>query len=462
MSYRIKKILVLLITAMFMMMEFLAMIPESVYADVGSISAGEDITYDKDGGVLASMGFDTSKMPDTYDPDATTNPYGADVSTMEEVDEGLFFDLSKPIGGNYAYLYGHNRKLNGSYEEFINSPIRKSLGNGDVSFLMEDDFVSSVKCDITGDGRDSAVAIVSTHYNIGTTYPYYDIYLSLYNPVNGNHSDRIKVSDLHDAQSAGRLTYNYQVQSQLQITAGDFDKDSVDEIAVYSPGNENSERNKVMIFDLTDGKECEDPYNISSWRHSWNYMLPNTSEKVINVSVDKNHPKFASNIYNNVDLTSGDADNDGIEDLIVSYGASDTDYAWGAEYSEASIKRSIPSRSVLLYGSDTGQALRDSQMISYGGQDLIRVSFAFGDVDADGNEDMFFAGQRQSEQDENNTRVLGRYVYDKDAKEMALETIQNGRDVLQHAADEGEPCGRQHSGERQRCQNLSGQCAVFL
>ena len=425
MSYRIKKILVLLITAMFMMMEFLAMIPESVYADVGSISAGEDITYDKDGGVLASMGFDTSKMPDTYDPDATTNPYGADVSTMEEVDEGLFFDLSKPIGGNYAYLYGHNRKLNGSYEEFINSPIRKSLGNGDVSFLMEDDFVSSVKCDITGDGRDSAVAIVSTHYNIGTTYPYYDIYLSLYNPVNGNHSDRIKVSDLHDAQSAGRLTYNYQVQSQLQITAGDFDKDSVDEIAVYSPGNENSERNKVMIFDLTDGKECEDPYNISSWRHSWNYMLPNTSEKVINVSVDKNHPKFASNIYNNVDLTSGDADNDGIEDLIVSYGASDTDYAWGAEYSEASIKRSIPSRSVLLYGSDTGQALRDSQMISYGGQDLIRVSFAFGDVDADGNEDMFFAGQRQSEQDENNTRVLGRYVYDKDAKEMALETIQN-------------------------------------
>ena len=37
-----------------------AALPGRAYADIGSISAGEDITYDKDGGVLSSMGFDIS------------------------------------------------------------------------------------------------------------------------------------------------------------------------------------------------------------------------------------------------------------------------------------------------------------------------------------------------------------------------------------------------------------------
>ena len=86
-----RRILVVLIAVFMVLVEALAF-TGAAYADVGSIAEGEDITYDKNGGVLQSLGFDTSKVPDTYDPDATTNPYGSNVSTMNEVKEQVLFE----------------------------------------------------------------------------------------------------------------------------------------------------------------------------------------------------------------------------------------------------------------------------------------------------------------------------------------------------------------------------------
>ena len=128
MSNKIKRIMAIVVAVEFIFMGALTSISEldRAYADVGSINAGEDITYDKDGGVLASMGFDTSKMPEDYDPDATTNPYGSDVSTMKEVDEALFFYMN-PSEQLYTELYGHNKKLNGSYSEFKDAPVTRNL-----------------------------------------------------------------------------------------------------------------------------------------------------------------------------------------------------------------------------------------------------------------------------------------------------------------------------------------------
>ena len=57
-------------------------------------------------------------------------------------------------------------------------------------------------------------------------------------------------------------------------------------------------------------------------------------------------------------------------------------------------------------------------------------SYEYTEVDDDGNEDMFIGGQRQSEQGENQTRVLGKYVYDKGSKGMALETLKEVDAVL--------------------------------
>ena len=417
MSSRVKRFLAVMMTAAFIVLgpiPFICM-NSSVNAEVGSIADGEDITYDKNGGVLASMGFDTSKMPDTYDPDATTNPYGSDVSMLNEVKEGVWFDMKgASSSARSTILYGHNKKLNGSYDEFTSNPVSNDMS----SWLGEDDFVYAAKCDITGDGRDSALAVVYTHYGTNDR----NIYMCLYDPASGRHSEPFVISSFYQ-DPTDLLLFNYLVQSQLQITAGDYDKDSIDEIAVFSPAQGISEENKIMFFDLTDGKDCKDPYNKSSWRHSWNYMLPLSSERVITTNITGG--RYAVNMYNNLDLTSGDADNDGICDLVISYGASDTDYGRGMTEGDTSITRSIPSKSVLLYGSDTGQMLRDSQVISYGGTDLIRVSFAFGDVDADGNEDMFIAGQAQNEQADNFSRMIGRYIYDKEKAAMTLESMQN-------------------------------------
>lgn len=421
------------------------------YAAVGTIEEGGDVQYDKTHGVLRSLGFDTSKMPSTYDPDATTNPYGSNVSTINEVSEMVMLRTkalnSSQEGGqdpaNHSsynekgsYLFGHNKKLDGKYDTFKSGESRAGLD----SFLNELAFVATAKCDVNGNGRDSQLAIVYTNYHYDGTNPLpadsddRNIYLCIYDPVSGTVSAPITVSKI----TGDSRRYNFLIQSQLQVAAGDFDKDDIDEIAVYSPATGENDNSRIKIFDLYEGKDCKNPYAASAWKLAWNYILPVSKENVVlgNISrlTESTDHKYIRNIYNNVDITAGDADNDGICDLVVSYGASDTDYYRNIVLGNNSLKplsleqkieRSIPSRSVLLYGDDRGQMLKDSQNISYGDNELIRVSFAFGDVDGDGNDEMFVGGQLRGEQGDNISRVLGKYVYDKDSDKMDLESMQN-------------------------------------
>ena len=417
----------------------------TAYASVGSVTEGSDVIYDKTGGILSSLGFDTTKLPDTYNPNATTNPYGSDVSTLYEVKELVSLDTSETQQGGVSELFGHNKPLNGSFETFRNDPIVKNIRKDDDPHKMQEGaFLSAAKCDINGDGRDSALAIVYTNYSTEKAQAIYhnddlteqqkkvqlqelqSVFMRIYSPAEGIMSDAIKIAEFNNTDNKNLVYFDYFLQSQMQITAGDYDKDSIDEIAVYVPSSTEKVRNKVTIFDLTDGTECENPYSVASWREAWNYVLPLSESEVVNFS-NNGTIKCVRNIYNNLDLTSGDADNDGICDLVVSYGASETDnYLYGTNsLNPVIIKRSVPSTSVLLYGRDSGQMLRDEQVLSYDDNDLIRVSFAFGDVDDDGNEDMFIGGQLQSESKRNETRILGKYVYDDDSDSMEVESIQD-------------------------------------
>ena len=442
-SGRSKRFLIVLFAILFVLMEpaamFIGLIGTgkdgyAAFADVGSIADGEDITYDKNGGLLSALGFDTSKMPADYDPDATTNPYGSDVSTKNEVKEQVLFERND-TGVLGSSLYGHNKPLDGSLDTFKKDPVQNS-----ASFINKPAFMSSVKCDLNGDGRDSAVAMVYTYYDHSLLAdddeendPDCKIYMCVYDPKSGSKSSPFEIATL----GSGRLITDYMVQSQLQITAGDYNKDSVDEIAVYAPSDSVTGRNKVTFFELIEGTDCQNPFDKTKWRQSWNYVLPLSNESVINTRVGV-RPLYTSNIYNNLDLASGDADNDGVCDLIISYGASDTNYLFNdILLREAKIKRSVASRSVLLYGSGSGQMLRKSQEISYGGDDLIRVSFAFGDIDGDGNEDMFIGGQEQSDQDDNVSRVIGKYVYDGENGGMELESLQSMK-VVNGTVNDGE------------------------
>lgn len=160
-----------------------------VYADVGSVQDDEDVTYDKDGGVLSSIGIDTSKMPEDYDPDSTSNPYGSDVMNMNAVYE-LFQFITVHED---ALLYGHNVKLDGKYETLTNMHTAKGVSTPDFT---EDTFASCAACDVKGTGRKSALAIVYTNYNPLAYSPEHsernNIYLVIFDPLTGSHSDPIK------------------------------------------------------------------------------------------------------------------------------------------------------------------------------------------------------------------------------------------------------------------------------
>lgn len=413
-----------------------------VYADTGSpaeSSEGQETSYDKGGGVLEDFGFDTSKIPETYDADSTDNPYGSDVTTMCEMSEMVKIETSvpyeeddqghrtpQPFVSATTDLYGHNAKLDGEYATLKNSAQGEQDINGPGAYA----FVAATDVDVKGSGRDSGAAMLYTnykHYKKGDTEPDHNIYMKIFDPKTGNiESEPIQISSFIQ----NRLVWDYQIQSQLQITAGDFDNDTVDEIAVYVPAATDGAAARVAIYDLTNGTDCSDPFNKNSWQNAWNYVLPKNNAQIVEYDPYDGGTQdrfFMSNFYNNIDLAAGDADNDGSCDLVISYGASDV----GRDSKEKkSIQLSLPSTTVVLYGSNGsaihgGQMLRDSQTLDYGDDALIRVSTAFGDLDGDGNEEMIIGGQRQSEQSDNTSRALGKYTYDADSKSMVLEKLDN-------------------------------------
>ena len=403
----------------------------TVYADVGPGMEEQDFSYDKGGGALASIGIDTSKAPETYDPDSTDNPYGSDVTTMCRVSELVKIDTTDREDDRAASaLYGDAAKLDGSYDTMIAKEI-----DGKVSGLEECAFIAGTGCDVNGAGRDSAAAIVYTnyhHYPSGSTDVDKKIYMKILNPKTNEATEPFEISSFID----NRLVMNYTIQSQLQIAAGDFDNDTVDEIAVYVPSRDGVVAPRIAIYDLTNGADCADPYQNAAWQNAWNYILPKTSAQIVaceppesqsGTDEPANQRYYMSNFYNNIDLAAGDADNDGSCDLVVSYGASDVDLD---ALDKKEILRSLPSSSVLLYGSNGsgshgGQMLKDTQELSYGDEPLIRVSIAFGDLDDDGNEEMLLGGQLQKEQGDNTSRVLGKFIYDKTNDEMDCEITQS-------------------------------------
>ena len=397
-----------------------------VYGETGGSSGSQDDTYSQDGGVLAAIGIDTSVMPETYDPDKTTNPYGSDVINLSEMCEMVKIDTTE--ANTKTYLYGHNKKLDGNYDTLNAAPTQKS-----VSGPAANAFVAADNCDVNGSGRDSAVAMLYCNYRYDshlTTNDSGTIFLQIFDPESGRAlNEPITVTDNVEAFVNNHVEWNYLAQSQLQIAAGDFDNDTVEEIAVYVPAAEGGAA-RVAIYDLTNGGNGADPYNKNAWQNVWNYILPKTSAQVVTCDPPHGHSGdqffYISNFYNNIDLKAGDADNDGSCDLVISYGASSVndDGLWKQE-----IERSLASRSVILYGSNGSpahgvQMLRDSQELQYGDDALIRVSFAFGDLNGDGNEEMIMGGQTQSEQSKNTSRVLAKFDYDPDSGNMITEGTQ--------------------------------------
>ena len=177
-----------------------------------------------------------------------------------------------------------------------------------------------------------------------------------------------------DGSASGRLAENfaenpYQLKNYLQVATGDWNGDGIDEVAVYIPEVGNS---RIVVYALQklsgDGADAyKDP---GKWRVAWTYFL-----------------KEGDVVSNMVSLVSGDVDQDGIDDLACTWG-----YYYGPE-------QNVGSRAVVMFGGKDTNLLKRSQefSLSYGTSNIVRASFAFGDLAGSGEETLILCGQSDAD-----------------------------------------------------------------
>ncbi|MFR4240565.1 MAG: FG-GAP and VCBS repeat-containing protein, partial [Butyricicoccus sp.] len=170
----------------------------------------------------------------------------------------------------------------------------------------------------------------------------------------------------------------YQLKNYLQVATGDWDNDGKDEVAVYVPEVGNS---RIEIYDL----QTEDYSNPSNWRQAWTYFF-----------------REGSVVSNMISLDSGDVNQDGVDDLACTWG-----YYYGPQ-------QNAGSRAVVMFGSTSAHMLQSSQEfpLTYEGSNLVRASFAFGDMTG-GGKTLILAAQSDADLKANkqNTRYVGLYAW---------------------------------------------------
>ena len=179
----------------------------------------------------------------------------------------------------------------------------------------------------------------------------------------------------------------YQLKNYLKVATGDWDNDGVDEVAVYVPEIGYSRLLVYKFAGVSSDKGPDGLYKFSSysdtakWDLIWSYYF--------------NEGDVVSNM---VSLTSGDVNRDGIDDLAATWG-----YYYGPTQNKG-------SRAVVMFGAPKTAILQKSQEFSltYGNSNIVRASFAFGDLAGSGEPCLILAGQSDSDLQAGNVNT--RYV----------------------------------------------------
>ena len=177
-----------------------------------------------------------------------------------------------------------------------------------------------------------------------------------------------------DGSASDKLAENfaenpYQLKNYLQVATGDWNGDGIDEVAVYIPEVGNS---RIVVYALQkltgDGPDAYK--NPNKWGVAWTYYL-----------------REGDVVSNMVSLVSGDVDQDGIDDLACTWG-----YYYGPE-------QNVGSRAVVMFGGKDTNLLKRSQEfgLSYGASNIVRASFAFGDLAGSGEETLILCGQSDAD-----------------------------------------------------------------
>lgn len=407
---------------------------------------------------LAALGIDSSKAPDGFNANDPSNPYGRNTIKVTPVYElytvGLTsdvlpsdkIDLDKRESAEkcdtsvsqsnqkdntlQSTLYGNDDNTSTKAQQFLTAKTNsKEISKGTttstgtyaqfpVGSKGNDGYAT--KGYLTGmtnattdlkDGTDYAMADVAAgHFTsdkdakssqtvmvyAGDLSAKGGLYLRFGNAESGKYGKPITLLDtskeignpnLTDTSDEGSTTAKkvenfaenpYQLKNYLQVATGDWDNDGKDEVAVYVPEVGNS---RIEIYDL----QTEDYSNPSNWRQAWTYFF-----------------REGSVVSNMISLVSGDVNQDGVDDLACTWG-----YYYGPQ-------QNAGSRAVVMFGSTSAHMLQSSQEfpLTYEGSNLVRASFAFGDMTG-GGKTLILAAQSDADLKANkqNTRYVGLYAW---------------------------------------------------
>lgn len=428
---------------------------EVLAAQTGSTDAGRT--------VFDALGFST-KAPEGYEQDESLagTPYGKTYTTMAEVDELFTFEGKKQsdsakVASLYRSLYGHDDKTDSKTDAFVR--LAKGSEAGPISLQVEGNFSRA------NQGQKKNVAFINLNYtyidkkdtellskvdsNKGALV---NFDLGVMDPVNGRYdvfyranqyspkfeTDSFTLTNhqynknddaplyLGNARDAAKKEYAigggvstdawtwefgaaYMAQNYLELATGDFDGDSIDEIAVYI-GETNNPRVEIWKLQEQDGDGYLNPGHYAdhdflgtasvdtgkrTWKIAWTYPL---------------NQYGSGKVPNMVSLSAADYDKDGIDDLAVSWGY----------FGSGAIQ---PSRATIMMGADNNQMMtrKYSFDLKSGGTDIYRASFTAGDVDNDGYNELVMGGSLANS--DRNSRYLA--VYEWNGSGFSIVAEQN-------------------------------------
>lgn len=392
-------------------------------ADSGPVSG----LSQEDEDAFAAIGIDTSVVPEGVDLSSNDNPYGkdrVDVIPVYELFEGKVEVDTAPDAANRAAqtarIFGDGAAMLATKAKFYDDQARNATSTTAVTPGGYSAF-AAVSGNFTGSGLKDKIVTVAA----GTWDPTPDpdgvpaegqpqlykpltnaqkganagLYMYVTDPESGDTSTVKTI--LNTTKVIGNLgrysqeNFNdapYQLQNYLQVAAGDFDGNGIDEIAVYIPDGANgttSSNSRVEVYRLkyTDSSLPIDNYlNTANWELAWTYPF-----------------QEGTYVSNMVSLLAGDFNRDGTDDLAMS---------WGVYYSSA---YKTNSQAKILYGSKTSNMLAVAKPfdLKYGTSQLVRAAFAYADINGDNVDEVVLGAQ--SEDDINaglmNTRVINVYAY---------------------------------------------------
>lgn len=387
-----------LLSVMLIMCMLITMLPMFT---IPAAAASEDIGSQN---ALEALGIDTSKMPEGYDPNTLDNPYGRDTVTINPVYE--LFMTSKGDNDNQRknVLYGHNKALKQGMDEFYSSGILSTTTNE----YPQTAATASASGNFIGKGADGKAAgkkgQVAT-VGAGSLDKNGGLYLYFTDPVKGKQSGKKTLigTDKVIGNSGNQMDedfseWPYLMQNYLKITAGDFDNDGIDEVAVYVPEQGKS---RVEVYKLHTTTGAGDDFYLTqdNWKKEWTYYF--------------NEAPYVSNM---VSLTSGDFSRDGIDDLALTWG-----YYYGPNKNNG-------CQAVVLYGSNTSMLQKKKAIdLNYDGAQIVRAAFTYGDIDGDNVDDLILGGQLATDiaAGNLNTRFIGIYTYDGSTDNFIQSTAKN-------------------------------------